>query len=556
MKYTSLLLTLAFALFAVSCDNLDLDDQLNDPNEVTPETAELDLVLNNVFLEFVEFVDEASDETMPYVRLVAMTGGDRYDNQDGPTSFDFIWGKAYSELMPDVNLAIELAEAADFTVPAGAAKTIKAYIMMTLVDLFGDIPYSEAFQGITNPSPKADAGSAVYAEALALVESALADFANPKGGIGNDLYYGGDVDSWAKMANSLKLRYHVNTRLVGGSASEVNAAVAAGVIEEVGDDFQFQYGLSRVNPDARHPYYSDGYEAGGPSWYLSNYYMWLFFSDKNNLDPRLQYYFYRQDCDETNEDFFTLDCQDGPYPAHWPDGYPYCTASSPLFGGNAAGFQGVGYWGRDHGNDDGIPPDDLKRTAWGLYPAGGKFDAGNCTQVSNGGTDGARGAGIQPILLSSYVYFLRAEAALTMGTSDDAREMLEKGVRASISKVMNFQPLTSDEEAVAPTMDDVEAYVAEVMGSYDGSVSDDQRLDLIVKEYFLALQGMGLEAYNAYRRTCHPTGLQPVRSDSPGEFARSFWYPASYVNRNANASQKSGVTGPVFWDTNAAGCVN
>lgn len=557
MKYTSLLLTLALALFAVSCDNLDLDTQLDNPNEVTPETAELDLVLNNVFLEFVEFVDEASDETMPYVRLVAMTGGDRYDNQDGPTSFDFIWGKSYSELMPDVNLAIELAEAADFTVPAGAAKTIKAYIMMTLVDLFGDVPYSEAFQGIANPSPKADAGSAVYAEALALVESALADFSNPKGGIANDLYYGGDVDGWIKLANSLKLRYHVNTRLVGGSAAEVNAAVAAGVIETSGDDFQFQYGTNRVNPDARHPYYSDGYEAGGPGWYLSNYYMWLFFGDKNAIDPRLRYYFYRQDCDETNEDFFTLDCQEGPRPDHYiPGNYVYCTASSPLFGDMPAEFRGIGYWGRDHGNDDGIPPDDLKRSAWGLYPAGGKFDADNCGGVSNGGTDGSRGAGIQPVLLSSYVYFLRAEAALTMGTSDNARDMLENGVRQSISKVMNFAALTAEEEAFAPSDADVEAYVAEVLGSYDGATSDDDRLDIVVKEYFLALQGMGLEAYNAYRRTCHPVGLQPVRAANPGEFARSFWYPSSYVNRNANASQKDGVTNPVFWDTNPAGCIN
>lgn len=555
MKYTSIIFTLVFALFAVSCDNLDLDAQLDNPNDVGPATAELDLVLNNVFLEFTEFVDEASDETMPYVRLTAMSGGERYDNQDSPSSFDFIWGKAYSELLPDVNLAIQLAEESGFTSPAGAAKVVKAYILMTLVDLFGDVPYSEAFQGISLPSPKADSGTSVYDAALALLDEATADLGNPKGAINNDVYYGGDEAKWLTAANSLKLRYHVNTRLVGGSASAIDALVAAGVAEDVSDDFQFNYGVNRVNPDSRHPYYSDGYEAGGPSWYLSNYYMWLFFADKNNEDPRLRYYFLRQDCDESNEDFFTLDCQEGPYPQHWPTGYPYCTATNPLFS-SVGDYAYTGYWGRDHGNDDGIPPDDLKRTAWGLYPAGGMFDADNCGGVSNGGTDGARGAGIQPILLSSYVYFLRAEAALTMGTSDDARAMLEAGVRGSISKVMNFKSLSEDEAALAPTDDDVEAYVTEVMGSYDGATSDDNRLDIIVKEYFLALQGMGLEAYNAYRRTCHPVDMQPVRSTDPGEFARSMWYPASYVNRNATASQKSGVTGPVFWDTNAAGCVN
>ena len=552
MKYISkLFLALGLLVFAGSCDLTELEDKLDNPNSVTPESAELDLVMNKVMLEFVEFVDEASDETMPYVRMAAMDDGNRYDNQDGPASFDLMWSKAYSELMPDINLVISLAEEGGFTVHSGAAKIMKAYIMMTLVDLFGNVPYSEAFQGVENPSPNADSGADVYSAALALLNDAITDLGSPIGEIGNDLYYDNNTDSWTKLANSLILRYHVNTRLVGGSGSAVDAAVTAGVIDETSEDWQFQYGSNRMTPDSRHPYYTDGYEVGGPTWYLSNYYMWLMFGEKNNEDPRIRYYFYRQDCDETNEDFFTLDCQNGPYPAHWPLGFPYCTASSDLFGDPNGEYSG--YWGRDHGNDDGIPPDDLKRTAWGLYPAGGKFDADDCDQVSNGGTDGGGGAGIQPILLASYVYFLRAEAALTMGTADDAKDMLEKGIRESISKVMGFSSVSSVDPAFVPTQDAIDAYVDEVLAIYDGA-SD--KMQVVMKEYLLALQGQGLDGYNAYRRTCRPANMQPVREIDPGPYARSFWYPASYVNRNSNASQKSGVDTPVFWDTNPAGCVD
>ena len=563
MKYNSIIFTLLLALFAVSCGTLELEDQLSNPNSVTPEIAELDLVMNNVILEFADFADEASDETMPYTRMVAMTGGDRYDNQDSPSSFDFIWGKVYSEMMPDINLVIELADAQGFTLPGGAAKIIKAYLLMTMVDMFGDIPYSEAFQGVSNPSPKADSGESVYAAALGLLDAALADLANPKGAISNDLFYnpagilGIDAQAalWTNLANSLKLRYHVNTRLVGGSASEINAIVASGnLITDASGDWAYPYGSNRATPDSRHPYYSDGYESGGPGWYLSNYYMWNFFADKDAEDPRLRYYFYRQDCDETDENTFTLECQANPYPSHWPDGYPYCTATDPRFSGGGLGK--LGYWGRDHGNDDGIPPDDLKRTAWGLYPAGGKFDADNCSQVSNLGTDGGRGAGIQPVLMSSYVYFLRAEAALTMGTSDDARMMLEMGVRESIATVMGFESVAPVDAALKPSDDDVNAYVDEVLARYDGANSDDARLNVIITEYWLSLQGQGLEAYNAYRRTCKPEALQPVRLADPGAFARSMWYPASYVNRNSNATQKPGVDVAVFWDTNPAGCAN
>ena len=554
MKYITKRFLVFAVLFVSSCNLLELEDKLSDPNAVTADNAELDLVMNNVVLEFVEFVDEASDETMPYVRLTAMDGGNRYDNQDGPSSFDFIWGKAYSELMPDINLVISIAEESGATVHAGMAKTIKAYIMMTLVDLFGDVPYSEAFLGVEKPSPKADSGASVYDAALALLNSATDDLKNPVGSVPGDIYYGGNAGKWAKLANTLKLRYHVNTKLVGGTGAGAKSAIDAGVITDIADDFQFQYGTNRENPDARHPYYSDGYENGGPSWYLSNYYMWLMLSgsEKQTEDPRLRYYFYRQDCDENGEDFFTLDCQAGPYPSHWPlDAYPYCTASSDLFGD--PNMQYGGYWGRDHGNDDGIPPDDLKKTAWGLYPAGGKFDADDCSQVSNNGVDGGRGAGIQPIMLASWVHFMRAEAALTMNTGEDARAQLEMGVRKSISKVMGFKSVSAVDPAFEPTTAQVDAYVAEVLGQFDAATD---KMNVVMKEYFLALQGNGLEAYNGYRRTCKPAAMQPTREPDPGPFARSFWYPASYVNRNANASQKSSVGQPVFWDTNPDGCVN
>jgi hypothetical protein len=62
-----------------------------------------------------------------------------------------------------------------------------------------------------------------------------------------------------------------------------------------------------------------------------------------------------------------------------------------------------GYWGRDHGNDEGIPNDRQKRTAVGVYPAGGKFDD-NTFRAINGLTLELQ-AGITPIVLASTVDF-------------------------------------------------------------------------------------------------------------------------------------------------------
>jgi hypothetical protein len=44
-------------------------------------------------------------------------------------------------------------------------QVMEAYTIVTLVDMFGDIPYSEALDP-TNLNPKLDAGADVYAKQL------------------------------------------------------------------------------------------------------------------------------------------------------------------------------------------------------------------------------------------------------------------------------------------------------------------------------------------------------------------------------------------------------
>jgi hypothetical protein len=541
--------------FAASCDNTELD-LLDNPNEVTPDNAELDLLFNKVVLDFKDFAYNVSFETQPYTRMLAMTTGNQYNNQDSPTSFDGEWRLAYSRMLPDMELILQLATDGGFTTHAGITKVMKAYVLFTLVDLFGDVPFTEALAGVENPSPVADDDEAVYNAALALLDEAINDLKAPVGAPANDLFYGGNAAAWTTLANTLKIRYYLNTRLVnGGSASGINGIISAGdFISEASEDFEFQYGGTRANPDSRHPLYADAYEAQGPGIYLSNYYMWTFLATGNSIrdneDPRLRYYFYRQDCDETMEDQFTLACVAAPYPFHWPNGLPFCTASFDAFG-DPDGLYG-GYWGRDHGNNDGIPPDDFKRTAVGLYPVGGQFDADECTDILNTALAGAGagGAGIQPILQSSYTHFMLAEASLTLGTDGDAAGYLETGIRQSIAKAQGFSSrATVDESLVA----DVEAYVTETMDKY-AAADDNGKLNIVMQEYHKALWGQGLEAFNNYRRTGMPLEMQPTRDEDFGTYSRLMWYPSVYVNLNANASQRT-TDQQVFWDNNPAGFI-
>ena len=102
-----------------------------------------------------------------------------------------------------------------------------------------------------------------------------------------------------------------------------------------------------------------------------------------------------------------------------------------------------------------------------------------------------------------------------------------------------------------PTAADIKSYVDYVLGKYDAAASVNTKLDIIVKEYYIALFGNGLEAYNLYRRTGKPANMAPALEQSPGPFIRSFFLPADHVNLNANTSQKV-LTQQIFWDTNPA----
>lgn len=559
-------LVVAVALVSVSCELAELDYE--NPNQVTPDQANLNDLYNSVQLEFVEFYEDYWNEPAEMARMISATGGFTYFNNDGPESFNNGWTTAYAEFLPDVRSTIENATARNLPIHSGSAKVMEAMVIMSLVDMFGDVPYSEALQGIEVIAPTADNGADVYAAAETLLDEAIAELEGAGGAAAptNDLFYGGDAASWATLAKTLKLRNAVTTRLIdpASALSTINALVSEGdLIDEEGEDFAFPYGNNQLNPNSRHPFYNDAYEASDGA-YMSNYYMWLLRADKEDaegnaiVDPRIRFYFYRQTdgpTDNVNDyscfysEFPDQDFKPDHYIAVDPD-LPYCLASDD------------GYWGRDHLNNEGIPPDGFLRTVYGLYPAGGRFDENSFERTQNNGVDGALGEGIQPFMLASFVDFLRAEAALTLGTNDDARALLESGIRKSMDKVLGFADKVdlsvvvgedldgneiTAEQAFLPTEDDVQEYIDFVLAEYDAA-DDDGKLDIVVKEYYIALWGNGLEAYNLYRRTGKPNNMAPALEASPGEFIRSHFYPANYVNLNSNATQKNNLTERVFWD--------
>lgn len=553
-RYIKLSLLFFSAMITMlSCESIDLD-QTGDPNFLRPDQSSPDLFLNSIQVDFANFVELMSWNGGDLVRLGYLNGRN-YQNIANftPALLDFEWEIAYQAnnrttvngILADIRAMEPVAVEDELFHHTAMGEFIEAYTIVTLVDFFGDVPYSEAIQGDAETpilSPKVDSGASIYDAALTLLDNAIVNFGrSPVLEPQNDFYYGGDWDNWIKACNTLKMKIYLQRRLVDANAlTAFNQIVDAGdYITSRSEDLQFQWGSNDVQPDTRHPRYADNYLSTGGADYLPN---WLMNYMIESSDPRQRYYFYRQTNAVPGEEIppneETISCSLEPTPQHYTDGgFTFCTLPN-------------GYWGRDHGQNAGIPPDGFLRTVYGVYPSGGKFDDNSFAGLRLG--SGAGGAGITPVLLASWVDFMRAEVAMLGNDFETAKTLMLSGLGKSVSKVVTFGPLdTAANLSLAPTEGQIATHASNVEDKFD-TADADGKWDVLAEEYWVALFGNGIDAYNFYRRTGYPTTLQPNLEPTPGNFVRSLNYPAIFANNNSSVQPKPNQSVQVFWDTNPA----
>ncbi len=322
-----------------------------------------------------------------------------------------------------------------------------------------------------------------------------------------------------------------------GDGAAISGLLSENIIDTDDEDFQFNYSSGTL-PESRSPIFQGNY-ANGAGFYMSNGFLDMLnagdgeapYVETGIADPRLRYYIYRQR-------------DSGPSGSNLPcagqDIYDYC-------------YVGNLYWGRDHGDDEGIPNDQIRRSTWGVYPGGGAFDNNQFNKTNSTSITTLNGEGINPIFLSSFTHFALAEAGLDLGVGVNSRVLLQEGISLSMDKVTDFSGslVTTDEDDetidYAATSTDINDYISRVLAEYDAASGNDAKLAIVIREWYLASWGNGIEPYNMYRRTGYPnlqTGILPV-----GPFPRSFRYPDDEVNTNPNVNQTT-ATNKVFWDTN------
>jgi hypothetical protein len=201
------LYTLFFAAVLLSsCEKNYLDVNEVNPNQT--QNPPINGLLAQVTYQTGLNHYRAGDFTSYYMQYLASPnasgGSDTYDNVDRSS----LWYNVYNT-MKDERIMREKAEANNAYEHVGVAKVTEAMNMSLLIGLFGDVPYSEAFDP-TNFSPAYDDGQQIYNSLLTLLDEAVADFskADPtiKLDAASDMIHNGNTQNWIKTAYAIKAR--------------------------------------------------------------------------------------------------------------------------------------------------------------------------------------------------------------------------------------------------------------------------------------------------------------------------------------------------------------
>ena len=258
--FTYLFLTV-LVLGSTSCEDFfgDINENPNSPTDVPVDVllpgieVQLNYVLGGDFSRFTAVITQQTEgvarqwESINNYSFIV------------PSNFNTAWRtNLYAGVLLDLNILKEKAQEDGLLHYEGVSNVLLAYAWMMSTDVWGDIPYTEAFQGTDNITPVFDSQEFIYGQVDALLTDAkrlLAGPSGPKVPGTEDFLYGGDASKWLKFAYILQARSFLHRALV----DDANYGRA---LNELGDAFESADDDARLN-------YGDGETSAAP-WYIFN----------------------------------------------------------------------------------------------------------------------------------------------------------------------------------------------------------------------------------------------------------------------------------------------
>jgi hypothetical protein len=421
------------------------------------------------------------------------------------TDFNF-WDDMYNNL-EDYQYVINNAAKDQQAYLVGPSQVMQAMVFQNLVDLYGNVPYTDAFKGLNNLSPKFDDQKAVYESLIKLLDTAIVNIkANPYTvNKSSDIVFGGNATKWIKFANTLKLRILIRQARITGRdtyiTTEINKAVLEGTGflgagEDVLSNPGYQASVSKQNPF----YDRWGYDPTGATRSLGRF-------------PRPTKFLF--DLLIANNDTFRL------------------KRIAYTISGENTNSPGVSKLAEIVTNYKGVP-----------FGAGSGFTGPSTSSL--GPSMIIKGQFNKSVVLMSAAesFLLQAEAKERYGASVNlpltAKQYYDAGVTES------FRLLGVPSYAAAAT-----ALLNSGLPDADYAASTDKLKTIAIQKWLALVNFNGLEAWSEYRKTGYPVTPQSLAVPDPLKRPLRLFYPSTEKGSNPNVPAQSSTaifTDRLFWD--------
>ncbi|WP_075559233.1 SusD/RagB family nutrient-binding outer membrane lipoprotein [Parabacteroides timonensis] len=386
---------------------------------------------------------------------------------------------------------------------AAIMRVVQVYALSTMTDTYGPVAYQSVLDG-NDVSFYYDSQESIYNAMFALLDEAITGFKNGTSDVANmqqfDYWCQGNRELWVKVANQFKLRLAM--RIVkanpGLAKQKAEEAVSGGVLTSADKDILIDQGLSNE---------------------LTRMFEWGDCGMNANLVTILEGY---------NDPRIAL--------------YITKNTNDIKVGDNVVVAKDSKYLGIRGGCN--LPN---KPNQWG------NFSNIVCTYSTP-----------MPVMKAAESYFLRAEGALRgWNMGGNAKDLYEEGIRLSIKNELKYKSPYSDVKSISD--EEIDAYINgttlpadfvdpvdaqnsikamnTVPVKWDEGASNEQKLQRIITQKWIANFPLSTEAWAEYRRTGYPK-LFPNRVNSSDgtidtdEQIRRLIYSEVEINTNNDELQK------------------
>jgi len=273
--------------FFISCeDDLDININPNSPPQINTGLALASAEASLMTIMGGELSNYGGFYTQYHTQGPGASQYENIDQYNLTTAYaNRLWTEIYSGCLTDLKYVEEESIANDDNATALIATLLKSYTFQVLVDLFGDVPYTEALQGENNITPRPTPGREIYLDLIAKIDAAvLAYNSNPVDVASittQDVIYQGEMEDWIKFANTLKLKLYMRMSYT----SDANPVAVSALIADnnfIETDAAFSNFGNSLNQ--RNPFYEVQIVRLGDVNNIASSSLHQFYTD--NSDPR------------------------------------------------------------------------------------------------------------------------------------------------------------------------------------------------------------------------------------------------------------------------------